>query len=67
MTVMRLPALLLVTMVAAIGVSIPASASPRVSKVYAPNGRRVAVIKDISFGRKVHGPTGRRIATIKSR
>ena len=64
---MRLFTLLLVTMVAVIGVSIPASASPRVSKAYAANGRRMAVIKDTSFGRKVYGPTGRRIVTIKSR
>lgn len=43
----------------------PDAASPRVEKVYAPNGRRVAVIKQAAFGRSIYGPNGRRIAVIK--
>jgi hypothetical protein len=42
-----------------------ALASSKVSKVYAANGRRVAVIKETNFGRKVYGENGRRVLTIK--
>ena len=59
-------ALLLITL-GAIVLPAAASAAPRTEKVYAANGRRVAVIKQTAFGRKVYGPTGRRIATIKDR
>lgn len=60
-------ALLALAALASITVPAGAFASPRTEKVYAPNGRRVAVIKSTNFGRSVYGPNGRRIAVIKSR
>ncbi|WP_144440002.1 hypothetical protein [Methylobacterium sp. AMS5] len=64
---MKLPTLLILTAVAAIGQPVAALASPRAAKVYAANGRRVAVIKDSAFGRRVYGEDGRRIAVVRSR
>lgn len=64
---MRTPILLALVAVAAIGQPVAASASPKVSKIYAPNGRRVGVIKETAFGRSVYGSNGRRIAVIRSR
>ncbi|MGU3328115.1 hypothetical protein ACLBXB_14350 [Methylobacterium mesophilicum] len=52
---------------AAIGTPGIASAGSHVEKAYAPNGCRIAVIKDTSFGRSVYGPNGRRVAVIRSR
>lgn len=50
---------------ASIMVPAAAVASPKVSKVYGADGRRVAVIKRTNFGTKVYGQDGRRVATIK--
>ncbi|MDI4667251.1 hypothetical protein K9U40_23455 [Xanthobacter autotrophicus] len=52
---------------ASIGLPASAEAASRTEKVYAANGRRVAVIKSTNFGRSVYGPNGRRIAVIKCR
>lgn len=61
------PIALALAAVAAIGQPAAALASPKVEKVYAPNGRRVTVIKSTAFGRSIYGPNGRRIAVIRNR
>lgn len=60
-------AFLALAALASITVPDGAFAGPRTEKVYAANGRRVAVIKNSAFGRKVYGADGRRVATVKSR
>lgn len=42
-----------------------ALARSKTEKVYAANGRRIAVVKETNFGRKVYGQDGRRVLTIK--
>jgi hypothetical protein len=64
---MRTPILLTLAAAVALGQPASAIAGSRVEKVYAPNGRRVAVVKSTAFGRSVYGPNGRRIAVIRSR
>lgn len=58
---------LTLAVLASIGTPGIASSGSHVEKVYAANGRRVAMIKETAFGRSVYGPNGRRIATIRKR
>ena len=60
------PALLALAAVVAIG-QPTTFAGTRTEKVYAANGRRVAVIRSSNFGRRVYGENGRRVAVIRSR
>lgn len=64
---MRTISVLAVATIAWVTVPAAAVASPKAEKVYAANGRRVAVIRSTAFGRSIYGPNGRRIATIRSR
>lgn len=64
---MRIPILLALAALASIPVPVRALASPRTEKVYAANGRRVAVIKQTAFGHSIYGQNGRRIAAIRKR
>lgn len=64
---MKLLPFLALAVVASITLPTAAIASPKVSKVYGMDGRRVAVVKRTNFGTKVYGQDGRRIATIRSR
>lgn len=62
---MKTLALIPLAMAALLSYEGAALASSKTTKVYAPNGRRVAVIKGTNFGRKVYGENGRRVLTIK--
>ncbi|WP_043347748.1 hypothetical protein [Methylobacterium sp. B1] len=64
---MRTFSVLAVATIASVTAPAAALASPKAEKVYAANGRRVAVIKRTAFGAKVYGESGRRIATVRSR